>query len=153
MRQQFSLLLIGICLMLIPGKKQQKQASSLTTSVTKSDSPNISQQLELFLQQIEGAGKVKVLLTISKGEETVYQNDIKTSDSDNSFTSDIKTVILTDGNKNEYGLITNIIGPVYQGAVIACQGADRPEVRLAITEAVSKLTGLRSDHIYVMKLK
>ena len=39
------------------------------------------------------------------------------------------------------------------GAVAVAQGADDPLVKLAITEAVSKVTGLRSDKISVIKMK
>ena len=43
--------------------------------------------------------------------------------------------------------------PVYQGAVVVCEGAERAAVRLAIVEAVSSLTGLGSDKISVIKMK
>ena len=39
------------------------------------------------------------------------------------------------------------------GAVIVCQGADDPEVRLNVTNAVAAYTGLGSDKITVMKMK
>jgi len=39
------------------------------------------------------------------------------------------------------------------GAVIVCQGADDPQVRLSIVDAVSKVTGLGSDKISVLKMK
>ena len=45
------------------------------------------------------------------------------------------------------------LSPVYQGAIILCQGADSPSVRLAITQAVSKVTGLPTDRIAVLKMK
>jgi hypothetical protein len=39
------------------------------------------------------------------------------------------------------------------GAVIVCQGADKPVVRLAIVEAVADATGLSTDTITVLKMK
>ena len=38
-----------------------------------------------------------------------------------------------------------------EGAVVVCTGADSAKVRLEVTNAVSTYTGLRSDHIIVMK--
>lgn len=39
------------------------------------------------------------------------------------------------------------------GAIVVCAGADRAEVQLKVTNAVSAYTGLGSDKIRVMKLK
>ena len=39
------------------------------------------------------------------------------------------------------------------GAVIVCRGAEDPDVRLNVTNAVAAYTGLGSDKITVMKMK
>ena len=39
------------------------------------------------------------------------------------------------------------------GAVVVCQGADQPYVRLDVTNAVAAYTGLGSDKISVIKMK
>lgn len=39
------------------------------------------------------------------------------------------------------------------GAVVVCQGADQPSVRLDVTNAVVAYTGLGSDKISVIKMK
>jgi stage III sporulation protein AG len=62
-------------------------------------------------------------------------------------------VIITDGNRNQKPVISQVIPAKYLGAVIICQGADQPTVRLAIVEAVSKLTGLGTDRVCVLKMK
>lgn len=41
----------------------------------------------------------------------------------------------------------------FTGAIVLCQGADHPEVRLKIVEAVAAFTGLGSNRIMVMKMK
>ena len=64
-----------------------------------------------------------------------------------------RAVIITDSARNEAGLIKQINGPIYQGAVVLCQGADDPQIRLAITEAISKATGLGANQIAVLKMK
>ena len=45
------------------------------------------------------------------------------------------------------------LGPVYQGALVVCSGGDDPQVKLALYEAVSALTGLRTDKISICKGK
>ena len=61
-----------------------------------------------------------------------------------------ETVTLNRGSSQEV-VVTNRYYPVYQGAVVVCQGADSSAVRLAITETVQALTGLPSDRIQVAK--
>lgn len=144
--------LVGMALMLLPGdlftKKEIKESVE-----TVSQNESVQDQLEEILSYIKGAGKVKVMLKESVGEETVYQTneDVSVSDSSTDTKSDVITV--TDQNRNEYGLIKQINPPQYLGAVILCQGGDDPSVRLAITDAVSKITGLGADKIAVLKMK
>ena len=46
-------------------------------------------------------------------------------------------------------LVTRQTYPVYRGALVVCQGGDRAEVRLAVTQAVTALTGLSADRVTV----
>ena len=48
-------------------------------------------------------------------------------------------------------MVTRTVYPTYRGALVVCQGADRAEVRLAVTEAVTALTGLTADRVTVAK--
>lgn len=146
------ILLVGVVLMLIPVGKQD-EAVLQTDSLQVSEDTDINKALEQILSQIEGAGEVQVLLTVSTGEETVYQTDNKISQSEENSNTQTDTVMITDAQRNESGLIKQTISPVYRGAVIVCQGADSAKVRLAIVDAVTKLTGLSSDRISVLKMK
>jgi stage III sporulation protein AG len=60
-------------------------------------------------------------------------------------------VTLNRGSGCQDVVITGQTYPAYQGAVIVCQGADNSAVRLAVSEAVSALTGLSSDKISILK--
>ena len=138
-------LVLGIGLMLIPTGKQER------TGVTQSqvEKMDISSELEHILCRIKGAGDVQVLLTQSAGEKTVYQTDEDASESGRRS----ETVLITDSDRKEQGLVQQVLPPRYQGAVIVCDGADDPAVRLAIVEAVSDATGLGADRISVLKMK
>ena len=54
---------------------------------------------------------------------------------------------------NETGLIKQVNPPKYLGALIVCQGADDPSVRLAVSQAVASVTGISTDRISVLKMK
>lgn len=145
-------LIAGLALMLLPGLAGEETPPSMTYETKPVQQSDISQQLAVILSQIQGAGKVEVLLTQAAGEKTIYQTDEDISGGENASTR-IETVIVTDGDRNQSGLIQQVIPPSYLGAVVVCQGADRAAVRLAIVEAVMKVTGLGADRISVLKMK
>ena len=144
------ILLVGIVLLLLPEGKQQVIQN---TTTPHHESQNIQlDALTKILQSVDGAGEVQVLLSTAMGEETIYQtNQDKSSNSGNA--GKFETVIVTDSQRNESGLITQVNPPVYLGAIVVCQGADSPTVRLALTQAVAKITGLGTDNICVLKMK
>ena len=56
-----------------------------------------------------------------------------------------------EGEGGDEAVIVRKQYPTYRGALVVCQGGDRAEVRLAVTEAVAALTGLPADRITVAK--
>lgn len=151
-KNKFTLLLlaVGILLLWTPGKSEdvvQTQAKQPTTQILTAE------EMEAVLREIHGAGEVRVLLSVADGEEIIYQNDSELAQSENDRTDQSETVLITDAQRAQQGLIRQINPPVYLGAVVVCQGADNPSVRLQITQAVSKITGLGADQICVLKMK
>ena len=136
--------LVGLGLLLLPTRETEMPSVPVETVREAS----LEQRLEELLGQIEGAGAVRVLLTEDVGRETVWQTDVQ-SDAD-SVRED--TVILEESDRNEIGLVRRTTEPSYRGAVILCQGADAPSVKLAIVEAVRCVTGLGADQISVQKM-
>lgn len=141
-------LLLGIALMLIPVGKSNKNTNTPTIPA-QSKFSDPTDALQSILSQIDGAGKVKIMLTVEAGEKTVYQSD-QTSDE---TSVKLDTVIITDGDRTQSGMIQQILAPIYRGAVVVCQGADKPNVKLAVMEAVKNMTGLGYDRISVLKMK
>ncbi len=145
------ILLIGLTFLLIPNKKSEEIKPE---PQTEEEHYNIdSQQLSDILQSVEGAGRVQVMLSVATGDRTIYQTNQDISKSNDTQSSKIETVIISDSQRKEFGLISQTDPPTYKGAIIVCQGADSPSVRLAITQAVSRITGLGTDNICVLKMK
>lgn len=140
------LLMLGVLLMLLP-KKQETEPEAPVSVPESVDS--LEEDLARILTRIRGAGRVEVLLTEYAGSETLYQTDAdRTADS---LRED--TVVISDRESGESGLVRQVIPPRYMGAVVVCQGGDNPAVKLAILEAVSRATGLKSNQISVLKMK
>ena len=141
-------LLAGFVLMLLPSRREEVNQTPKVTEPTV-QRQDVQQELSRILNQIEGVGDVQIMLTIASGEETIYQSDTeKTGD-----TYRVDTVIVTDSDRKEQGLIQKINPPSYMGAIIVCKGGGNASVRLAIVEAVSRVTGLGADQISVLKMK
>lgn len=145
------ILCIGILLMSLPdGTETPVQQEQV---LPQDEQETQAEKLEEILSQISGVGKVKVLLTEAAGEEMVYQTNEDRSNSGESESIRIETVIITDSDKDERGLIRTVVPPVYLGAIIVCQGGDSPAVKLSIVQAVSSVTGISSERITVLKMK
>lgn len=147
------ILLIGVAFMLIPGGISHGQQPQEETQKEQESKQDIMQEISAILSQIEGVGKVKVLLTVSAGESIVFQQDEEITTGEKDSTIHRETVIITDSNRGQSALVQQINPPKYQGAIIVCEGADKSAVRLHIIEAVSNITGLGTDRISVLKMK
>lgn len=140
-------IVIGLVLMSLPGEEKREPAES---PVPEAEQTCLSEKLEEVLGKIEGVGRVQVLLTEAASPETIYQQD-----EDSSADGDIRleTVIISDGNRAQQGLVRTVTPPIYLGAIVVCQGADSSAVRLAVVQAVSGVTGIGTDRIIVLKMK
>ena len=136
--------LLGVFLMLLP---QKKEAPEQVIPAQTEAALTLEEELSAMLSKISGVGKAEVLLTELSGSSTIYQTDTAL----NQGNSD--TVIVMDRNREEQGLVKQVLPPVYKGALVVCQGADSASVRLKVVDAVKSVTGLSSDCITVLKMK
>lgn len=144
--------LIGILLLTFPGQQEESEPVTLQNQEVSSQAA-LEDALAQILSLVEGAGRVEVLLTQSRGEEILYQTDGTLSSGEHSTDKRTSTVLITGESRQETGLVKQRNPPVYQGAIVLCQGAGSPGVRLSIVEAVMRVTGLSSDKITVLKMK
>lgn len=146
------ILVVGLILLLLPPFTNSAEEKKVITE-NKANILSVEDQLSQILSCVQGAGKVQVMLSIAYGEETLYQTDNDYSTNADHESEKKDTVTITGSDRSEIGLIKQINPPVYSGAIIVCQGADNPTVRFAVVEAVSKVTGLGTDKISVLKMK
>lgn len=158
-RYKFFLLVILVGVLLLtsgiqPVRDTQEQETERTD--TAFDLQTFQQAVADSLSQIDGAGRVTVLLSLETGEESVYAADIskssQTNDQDSNESYESTTSILSDGSYGEAPILIKNKYPTFRGAVVLCEGAEDDEVRLQIVHAVSALCGISSDCISVSKL-
>lgn len=123
-------------------------------------------KLEQAMMSMEGAGKVKVIVTVNTSKETVVEKDLPVkrnhvlendseggSRSSNELEETEETVFYkrSDGTSAPY--VVKTLQPVVEGVVVVAQGAERPEVSKNITEAIVALFDIEPHKIKVVKMK
>lgn len=145
---------VGFLLLTFPaGEKSGKEEK-------RSESFNLQafeKQVEKTLSECEGVGRCKVMLSVSSGPESVFAKEARESrrEDEGARESDIDTKpsIISGGSGGETPVLIKEMYPEFQGAVVICDGAGSAALRGKVVEAVSVLTGLRSDRISVIKMK
>lgn len=141
--------------------------ASLITKVSNEDkNDNLETRLEDILSKIEGAGKVKVMITYSESSVTqpIYDENLKatnTIESDDSGgtrsiteTDSQKQVIYkqnADGSKEP--ITKSTLSPKVEGAIVLSQGANNATVKTNIIQAVEAATGIATHKIQVFKME
>lgn len=154
------ILIIGAFLLILPfggSKDGNKKNNQQNLSVPEFSLTEEESKLEKAIAQIDGAGRVTVMLTLRSGisqelavdESASYREDETETDMD----TDSSVVTVATGAGTSSAVPVRYYYPEYQGALIICDGGGSPSVRLRITEAVGALTGLGSDKITVLKMK
>ena len=142
--------LVGVVLMLLPVSSRTKEPAAEAQATEESfDLEAEERRMEELLGRIDGVGKLRLMLTLQSGTRLTLAED---SQRDQDRTQR-ETVTLNRGSGYEDVVVTEQTYPVYQGAVVVCQGAGDSSVHLAVIQAVSVLTGLGSDKIKVVQWK
>ena len=142
---------IGVMLLLWPsGSEEAKISASGEPSMTRE---SLQKEMESILGHMAGVGQVQVLLTVDTDGERQLARDTELSYSGETaaptdYSRRTETVLI-DGSSGDETVVTRRLYPTFRGALVVCQGGNRAEVCLAVTEAVTALTGLSADRITV----
>lgn len=146
--------LIGAGLLLWPGRGDSLGGGP-SIGQREIEPPDLQTQLEEILATVSGVGQVRVLLTVdSDGERQLAQDTQLSYSGDTAAPEDYSRkseTVRLDGSSGDETVVVRRTYPTYRGALVVCQGGDRAEVRLAVTEAVAALTGLTTDRVAVVK--
>jgi len=121
-------------------------------------------RLASLLGQIEGAGTVQVMVTVSRSSELILQSDTSREESviqetdaqggsrDNMELREEKQTVLVGDSGIGQPYVVGQIMPQVEGVVVACEGGDRPTVQAEISAAVQALFDLAPHKIKVCKM-
>ena len=143
---------MGVVLLLWPGGEDPAVPGCQTVPETED---TLRQEMEELLSVMDGVGQVRVLLTTERTVENRFAQDGEVAyRGDPAAPEDYlrrAETVLVEGSEGDKAVVVQKQYPTYRGALVVCQGGDRAEVQLAVTEAVSALTGLSADRITVAK--
>ena len=115
-------------------------------------------RLEEILSAVQGAGKIKAMITVEeigekvvavdKKSESVQEN--KENSSSRSVNQDNTTLVIGSGSEEKPFVVKERL-PMPSGVLIVATGAGSEEVRLEIYEAVKALYGISGHRIKVTK--
>lgn len=147
--------LAGIALLLWPSGDSGAPAEPASPQQVSAVQAELQEEMEDILGRIQGVGEVRVLLTVDADGQRQLAEDSELSYSGSTaapedYSRSSQTVLVDDGSA-EAPVVTRTVYPTYRGALVVCQGGDRADVKLAVTEAVAALTGLSADRITVAK--
>lgn len=132
--------------------------------VNEKTETNLTTDLEEILSNINGVGKVKVMITYSEtssivpvyNEESTMQNTEETDSEGGSRkvsqTDTRKEVIYEENDGNKTLITQSVISPKIEGAIITAEGAVNPTVKSDIIQAVSAVTGLATHKVQVFEI-
>ncbi len=175
-----TVLIVGICFLIIalPSGSSPKNEEGGTpkgnvpTAVPKNTTEKngdyvseLEQRLEELLVQVEGIGKVQVMITVSSTTERIvlrdgqeaWESSTEQDSAGGSRRKENKTsenaAVLVDGEGGDTPYITKELYPEVEGVVVIAQGSGTGTVDLDILAAVQVLFGVPAHKIKIMKMK
>ena len=124
---------------------------SKNSANSTSDESYISQmehKICSVVENIEGCGKAKVVISYSSNEEHIYAYETTTTTS-NGTTKQTSNIVTVKGEP----LITKTLPPKILGVVVVAQGADNPVIRLKIVDVVVTLLNVPQKDVQVFTYK
>jgi len=172
-------IIIGVIIIIVGStffsKKDKTKNSDFTANNTNSidasataatSSGDMEQKLKYILSQVEGAGKVEVMITYSTYKENIPAYDTKTSESSTdekdsgggtrkiSQSSSDSTMVFKNGENGEKTpVIIKEIEPEVKGVLIVAEGSSDPQVREKLSRAVQVLLDIPVHRIQVIERK
>lgn len=155
--------------------KDNKQKSYMNETATKqladksekneTENYDLQKNIENILSNMEGVGRVNVLITYSESSQTVAMynensKDSSTEEKDDKGATRIikqvdtnKDIIYKEVNGEKIPITQKTINPKIEGAVVTAEGATNSTVKSNIIQAVEAATGLATHKIQVFEMR
>ncbi len=138
---------IGIvCLLILGLTGKSTEAINDEVSFPQPESEyakEVEKKLEEIISEIDGVGKISVMVTVEGTVKYEYQTDASKSESRDEF----ETVIIS----NKTPLIKSIENPKISGVLVICDGGDSVKIREKVIYAVSTVLDIPTNKVYITR--
>lgn len=162
----FGAMLILLGDMLFGGSPKEKKAEPVESAAGGDFISRLEEKTKGILAQVDGAGNVEVMITLSSEGESVYAQEIKksTSETEESASQGDSRGIVSETEENTVVTVNNSDGstsPVVikemtaeiSGIVIVAEGGDNIIVKDSLIRAAQALFGVPANKVEVFKMK
>ena len=169
-KRNYVIILLGIVIILSIAfsncsSEEKAEAQPTNTQVFDYDeySQLLEEKIEKIVENIEGAGKSSVMITLEKTEEYVFFTEEKISTNTEEETAqdkvkqtiesdkEIKAGVVENRNNGNEVLITTTIMPQVGGVVVICEGGGNILVQERVTNAVATALNISYNKVFVTK--
>lgn len=139
--------LLGVLLLLLPQNEKAADSGSATPSAAENfDREALQNEMEDILSSLDGVGKLSLMLTVEGGGAyELAQDETASAQSPRGggrrADSKRRRPLCSGSGTSAEVVVTHSRYPRFVGALIVCEGGDRADVQLKVTQAVSALTG------------
>lgn len=137
------ILIIGVAIMLSQSWQSKPQ------TVETADVRREEEKLGEILSEIDGAGKVSVMVTYYGTSEKDIAYDVKTNSSNGTKTGEDKKAVMSGGEP----MIVRETYPKVKGVIVTAQGAGSAAVRRRLTEAVTAALDIPEYRVCICQSK
>ena len=115
----------------------------------------LENKIQSYIENIDGAGKTKVIITLSETTEYIYATDDKDVRKNNTNSDDStleKEYVIIENNNSDVGLLIKTIEPKVRGVAVSCEGGDNTKVQQQIYSTIEALLDISTSDISISKL-
>lgn len=125
----------------------------------------VQDKLKQTLEEIDGVGRVEVMVTFESGQEqvpavnindstsTTVEKDTQGGTRDTTQKNNDSTVVITNDGTKSQPLIVKTYKPKVSGVIVVAEGAENKLTELRISKAVVDLFGIPDDKVNVYPMK
>lgn len=151
------IVLLGLSGCFLLGVSQIFSSSELQSDISGTENQWIeleektARKLEELLRNVDGVGKVEVLVSLESLTESVYALNSEYSQNDDKSES-MQEYVIVEQDGEDTGLIIKTFMPVYRGVAINCEGGGSSVVKNEVTKLVTAALGITANRVYVTKM-
>ncbi len=128
----------------IPGRSQQQETGSFSEDASALEA-ELEKRLTDIISQIDGVTSVQVMVTLDRTSERVFAEEVKSSSSGDSLSSENSPAL--SGSKEP--LEKSVILPRVRGVAVVCGGAENILVREKVVNTAARVLDIGVSQVYV----